>query len=59
MRKSSASSLKLDQEIRECRLAYLSVLSSTTEDMTSSKELTLGELRESMIGLLKFVYLSV
>lgn len=42
MRKSSASSLKLDQEIRECRLAYLSVLSSTTEDMTSSKELTLA-----------------
>lgn len=39
---SSASSQKLNQEIRECRVAYLSVLSSTTEDMTSSKELTLA-----------------
>lgn len=39
---SSSSSVKLDQEIRECRLAYLSVLSSTAEDITSSKELKLA-----------------
>ena len=39
---ASQSSMKLDQEMRECRMAYLSVLSSTSENMTSSKELTLG-----------------
>ena len=39
---ASQSSMKLDQEMREYRMAYLSVLSSTSENMTSSKELTLG-----------------
>ena len=39
---ASQNSMKLDQEMRECRMAYLSVLSSTNESMTSSKELTLG-----------------
>ncbi len=39
---ASQSSMKLDQEMRECRMAYLSVVSSTSENMTSSKELTLG-----------------
>ena len=39
---ASQNSMKLNQEMRECRMAYLSVLSSTSENMTSSKELTLG-----------------
>ncbi|CAB4011793.1 EF-hand calcium-binding domain-containing 7-like [Paramuricea clavata] len=39
---ASQSSMKLEQEMRECRMAYLSVLSSTSENMTSSKELTLA-----------------
>mgnify|MGYP001796396554 CR=1 len=36
------STAKFDNFMKECRAAYLAVLSSTTEKLTSSEELALG-----------------
>jgi len=37
------STVKFDNFMKECRAAYLTVLSSTTEKITSIEELILGE----------------
>ena len=38
---------KFDNFMKECRAAYLAVLASTTERITSQEELSLGELAVS------------